>query len=608
MAANGERFGLRLADVELPDPAVEFLVNLTNRIPSGEIRKFAQRKPELFANAPVSGGNNPLARQRLRSALKGSDCRTDAVWHFVLCFHPACRALSGLSTQAVEECLPALTVLLGEGAMISGLLLDQREAVRALGVKMVGDPAPHNMTMTPRAAATSLQDRLGPLFVAMADAFEELPVEVEGDPPSSPRDESTEESESASSKEAIPKKLRRIEQHLGEVRRDLGEREAENRDLKNQLKERAKQLHLAEAECAKLALELRDTRAAADVAVRAGIEEELGKTARAWLRTGPARHEATLDHIRRATDLVAEADALIARQIEHDLAFGTRHKLAENLVALRERQEGVEDALGHALNPLPELLEMRDQLAKRCQEIELTLGSPKGSAMVERLCHSIGPSGDPNELEQIRHIALEMRERGMLTGEEVEEFECLIDDKVDQLFDVAMASMAKGIPASSLRRSLRGIIRAAHPAVLVVDGHNLLNAAQSFLPAFRAEVSHALARDKLVEALSRFCERHSSLIVRLFFDGPHGKAATVSDRLTVSYSGGEGEHRADLVILGDLAYLRRANPGSTLLLCTDDVALAREAETAAAIGVTTSEMCALLRSWGCIGVDPEDSK
>ena len=115
------------------------------------------------------------------------------------------------------------------------------------------------------------------------------------------------------------------------------------------------------------------------------------------------------------------------------------------------------------------------------------------------------------------------------------------------------------------------------PAILLVDAHNVLFALQS---RYRLPNEHrwptAQTRQWLVDDMVGLLSQTPNVRAYVVFDGPTRSDSTASHNVLVVYSGGEGEHRADGVLVDQARFLAEAG-ARNLLIVTNDGELAGNA-------------------------------
>lgn len=168
----------------------------------------------------------------------------------------------------------------------------------------------------------------------------------------------------------------------------------------------------------------------------------------------------------------------------------------------------------------------------------------------------------------------------------------------DRLYDEYRYTGSSAAPQTVAPLSqLHKVFIRDEPIRLLIDGHNVLFRLDDiFGRTFKNGAPGASARNELIERVARLCANKNNVEVHLHFDGPNGKVRTVSEQVRVTYSGGEGEHRADKAILQDLRFHRGAGSAIPCYLVTDDRGLSGEAEQDGVIVVRADEFAVLLDS------------
>jgi hypothetical protein len=66
---------------------------------------------------------------------------------------------------------------------------------------------------------------------------------------------------------------------------------------------------------------------------------------------------------------------------------------------------------------------------------------------------------------------------------------------------------------------------------------------------------HSLARRTLADRLLALADRHPTLRIELWFDGPGQDTQTLNDQVRLHFSGGTGSDRADRAIVAQVRHL-----------------------------------------------------
>lgn len=108
------------------------------------------------------------------------------------------------------------------------------------------------------------------------------------------------------------------------------------------------------------------------------------------------------------------------------------------------------------------------------------------------------------------------------------------------------------------------------PAIIVIDGHNSLFSLQS---RYRLPGDHrwptAQARDWFARDLAAALDSRRNIRAYLVYDGPTVSESTAGPNVKVMYSGGEGEHRADGVIVDLIKFLSDSGCANLIVVSND---------------------------------------
>ena len=143
---------------------------------------------------------------------------------------------------------------------------------------------------------------------------------------------------------------------------------------------------------------------------------------------------------------------------------------------------------------------------------------------------------------------------------------------------LCVALALEGAVAEALKSLVPPVVE-GEPEIILVDGHNAIHG----LPAKYAKPSGNSGADirergRLARDVARCFERTPQVRVQIIFDGPHHQETHETPNVTVVYSGGSGQHRADDCILERLVFFKKEFPEMRLTLVSDDAALRSKAE------------------------------
>jgi hypothetical protein len=242
------------------------------------------------------------------------------------------------------------------------------------------------------------------------------------------------------------------------------------------------------------------------------------------------------------------------------------------------------------------------------QTPELPLAAKEVEAEISRLENLIGITQPTTEIERTLHTRLHSANGNALYNinlliERMQEFNTFDNTALERLNQAIAqrraALMAIGAPPEgdapepvlALRRSLSG----RSPAILLIDGHNLLFALQGrYMPASGAAVPDKEKRARLVADIVRVVSPHPTCRAWIVFDGPEPSEESPAPNVKVSYSGGIGDHRADKSILANIRYLRDADSTIPIILTSNDNELCGQARRLGALTIAATDIGALL--------------
>lgn len=208
-------------------------------------------------------------------------------------------------------------------------------------------------------------------------------------------------------------------------------------------------------------------------------------------------------------------------------------------------------------------------VADAAEDSEENVSSPAG-----RICAAIGRAHERN-LSSWR-IALEMlATSGAFGGEEIAAMRASLRSAyANTLFKGEPNAFQRDDEDSSPENILRQAIAGRIPAILLIDAHNALFALQS---RYRLPGEHrwptAQAREWLVRDVAAALADSPNIRAYVVFDGPEFSQSLAADNVNVIYSGGEGEHRADGVLVDQARFLSDAG-AENMLIATNDGELA----------------------------------
>ncbi len=559
--------------IEIEAPLREELRRIVERLPDDEVVAFARVSP-AFRGGGFRPGQAAPARERIRQMLASAE-PVDDVLRRLLARHSLNRQVVAiLAPSFLADHYHALAALFGESPLLLAFLLDERPEVREQAARRLRPPRTTPPSPSPPAPAAAAE-----LRAALRRLLDTLTAgETEAGEPAAPagREAAARREERLRECPAALRRLKGAAARLERLRARLAESEEQRKRLQTALDEAHGETHDARAAAAEAAEELARDRAHAELRMRSLVETRLASEFAGWL--GGSRREiaaavaALPDGEETEQDsLLRRCDAALAAQAREDRVSGQRARLRERLRILEERLRRGREALAHAMRPLPELAAVVADLAAECARLRRLLGIEEGAAL--RLSLAAAVNTAPAEaLAGWRATIERLAAAAALSPAEAALLEETLRLRQAMLHQQAGAPLPEprpeelATPADRLRAALQGRV----PAILLVDGHNVLFSLPSrYRRPSAAEFPDAAAREALVADLVRLTAGRPSCRARVVFDGPQRADLTAAANVGVTYSGGAGEHRADKVLLTETRYFVQAG-AATVLLATND--------------------------------------
>ena len=449
------------------------------------------------------------------------------------CSAPAA-LLRALTPEAIEANGPALMARFGRGEVALAALQDDREPVRKAAEAWLAEPAP---LPSPEEAEAALKEKLG------------LCLGTAGDSPAGQRGE-----------------IARLRQELKDERAAHKQSRAEAKAAQDKAALQAKadrataDFNLAELsrKVTELEAKLRKAEEEREGLVANEVARRLPQAFHGWL--APCLKAEAAVQADTAAPLLERAEQALDDQARHDRAAALHATLLERLGAVQAMLRRVDDALAFSQARLPALVDIREQLVAERESLRQSLraegAEPPISLVAAQLRTAIHASRERQQpdLEHLLRLALRFH---------------LIDrpERDALLRDLARRQALWGIIARrnpALAAALRGTAR----AYLFFDGHNILNGIGRYRVPRGVPGNHESARKRLEDDLAVLLADLPFVVGMLVWDGEISGDYTKTDNLSIRFSGGTGEHRADNFILHQLDYFR--NDGVPMVVVTND--------------------------------------
>ncbi len=630
------------SDMTLPAECREVLHDLIWSIPQNELLTYAATGAALMGGG-FRKNNLAVVRARVMQVAEGKEQIDDNLRKLLVRHDHCASCLALLSEETIRENLEDLAAIFGAPRLALALQLDPRLA--------------SNNTLCASALSTALREKSTSATSSLHEALAPLlsVLGAKGDDPrafESPSALKEARKEIASLKgaaERLEKEMANREKAEAEAKKWRGKAEIAEKAL-GPLRQRAEK---AEAD---LARHTRDAEAMADAKLETRLAAEFaewlggrratmlrevwpagagevgrGDAARGWAagaaKLGRWRGEvsdgadaATSGGISRrqlqaaqaagnfrhqhgqTSELLARAEAVIAKQSQTDLAAGTRSALETKLAAYEEVLSRCRGLISDALRPTDELVEVEKELAAEVRRLRLLLHPETESAPTaspeEALVRAVNTAAD-HELPDLRHTASRLCDLNIVTDEAMARIDERIRNRYAALYARRGGPGLESGDVTSAENVLQCGLDGQLPLIFLVDGHNALYALQS---RYSRPQDHrgpsSEARDWLVNDIVQvFANAHNCRVI-IVFDGPDRSESNPSGNVKVIYSGGGGsdvEHRADDVLVDEARFLREADSDVRMLLATNDNGLSSRAASFGVHNIAPTALLSYLR-------------
>ena len=479
-----------------------------------------------------------------------------------------------LSARVLKCQLAEFASIFGAAPFTLALLLDPRSRIRKLGSQMLADPC--DVTQSKDDACRTVADAMRP-FTLHYRAICSLVTDPD------------------SENNAVT-----LHKQTGEVERQLKAEQKRNGELSNRLQDEKKtsllqltekndriekllveldvlrtSLDAQKKEAGRLHLLLEEERHGVKTAIESGIQLRLDGLTNNWLRNA-VDLEQECRQSAPTTDLLAQVEAVIARQIHADRHTGNLRFLRERLTTIGEKLSEVRDILAQAFHPLGELVEIETRLAAEERRLSYLLENATNESspfpLAQALAARINVASTHDGLHRCEQLLEELQSMGLLKTEY-----SFLQSKLAERYDRFITEYGDvAVPLNPALR-FRSVLSQGSPVALVCDGHNIINSMIQFEHVRNRD--HGKARQSLIDAITSLCQSHPHCTATIVYDGPDDNQISVGAAVTVMYSGGgkTEKHRADKRIAELINWRSYTDNSTPVYLVTDDNDLAQEA-------------------------------
>lgn len=518
-----------------------------------------------------------------------------------------------MSERALKTYFTELLILFGRRRFLTGLILDEREEVRKLGLENRNRPDGFSEE-APGGDSPDIRSFLGPFVDCLMDVLPQTALgeavqqvkEQEGElqrwkkKAADYQEQSKQERAKGREADKLRAKLAKIEsKQSGKGGRTAPQDRQEMDELQRRLKQARELCETAEQTVEELRLNIARLNEQRDSAVNDQVESELSSFINSWL-TGPRLMEQEADKVRDSGgDLLQQVETALQKQAAQDRHSGNRRVLSNYVCALREARDKVRTARAEALVPLAQLGKLEEELSGEIDNLKHLLGDSDShyADMVTTMKSRINSASTTGQLDSARSLLVLLDELEVLRPPQLRKLYTCFHSRMSRLYGDFAPEAQDERPLKDPLWRLRQSVAGNRHMVLALDGHNILYRLPALFdcrPSDQEPGLHTAARDKLIQAVSDIFSKASRCEARIFFDGPQHSDTSHGKNIKVVYSGGTGRDRADRVILEYLEYCRRDEPDTRAIVVTDDRELRKEAEKLNAQTMSVQQFGALL--------------
>ncbi len=570
---------MEIDDHPVPDAVVAAFGRLVDRLDAQRILGMSSAMPSLFQGHRVLVQNAPVARVRMKSLLK-NERRLDPYVATLLRGTGLARELVAvLSEAALQKGFADLAAYFGEPDFLAAALLDEREAVRDLAHDFIaGWDGQRADDVGREKAAEGIRSAFASFLAHVKTLFSKA------SPPASRLEKDqgqTATQKSDKALDAIKPDLDRFltiaERKRKKLQDKITKKEKEIDSLQTDLKTARSESNTREEQLSEATEDLNKLRTSLQKRIEQGVGEALSGTLRKWLV--PARNVEVALAGAKQSDLAGRAAEVLKRQHTVDLNYGNRAALAQLIGERRLLLAELQRARREALNPLPELRGIADQVEREIGDLEHRLELPEQdvAAAASGLLARTNEAQTLDELSEMRQFIQQAAAYELLHRKDLHRIYRALDDKAGLLYDKAEVFGETKGGASKTRFFLRLAVANGEFFTLFIDGHNVLFELKEVFGQYFADgLPGTKARVEFANRITRIFDKPGADVL-LYFDGDDPQQHTLSDQVRIIYSGGTGEHRADAAILKHLMAIGQSGALAPLCLVTGDADFARQA-------------------------------
>lgn len=571
---------MSLCQTKLPPDCEKELVRLIALIPDADLAALAATEP-AFQKGGFRPGNTQALRIRLQQLVCGGTEVSDDIRRTIARRSRSHTLTELLSLEAISESRHALAALLGSQVLLIALLLDPRREVREKAESWMQQAQPF-LTLAPDTAA----ERLRGLFSDLADLLGAPDTALTAAPPTHEAWLAQKEKleETLRDLRAENSRLKGMDDRLAGALRRLKTSEEKLADATRSAKNAETALRQKNREFEEVSAELTRETSHREERLTIAVDLALAKEFHGWLAHARAVEEAVTSPAAQ-DDLLAQTKAALRKQSEIDRHSGNRAALDIQRGNLNDALLKVRSALRNALRRTPELQTLETELAAEIRRLDNLLEPDAPASPLEEALTARIHAAPDNALPRLRNLPelfaqLEVLDEAAIARlRETFRKRCAAVEALGS--ELPPQETPKLSPAVELlSRALAGQVA----AILLVDGHNALFGLPSrYNPERGKSLTEADKRQRLTSDITRIAAPNPALRAYIVFDGPTRSDMQAASNVRVTYSGGQGEHRADGVLLDNIRFCKSASPDMPVILVSNDQDLCANARRLGAL-------------------------
>jgi len=580
----------------IPDVIVSAACSLVDRIDAKWILQPSSLTNILFQGNRVIPKNVPIARQRIKSRLRADRPLDPYIETLLRSGGLADEVVVVLSEAALQVIFSDLVSYYGEADFLLAVLLDERESVRDLAHDFIDAWDGQTADAARRKEA---KKTISDTFASFISHIRELLGETLPPVSSTVKDSgqaATDKPDKALA--AVKAELLRVKKKAEKQRLTLQKKidqgQIEIDRLQSDLvsahnDSKAHETAFSEAKSA-----LTELQASLKQRIEEGINKALSDELRQWLK--PVKD--VEDAVKGAGqgELLDQVANVLEKQRTVDLNCGNRSTLRQMIEDRRQLLTEVGHARIDALNPLPELRSLADQLECEINDLENRLGLPSKqlAAVAKGLKLRINEVETLDELKDVRQFIQQTATYNLLNREDLYSLYRALDGKAGLLYDKIEIFDKAQVDSPKTRFSLRHSVANGESFTIFIDGHNALFELKDIFGQYYEDgLPGTKARLELGNRLTRIFHKPGADVL-LYFDSDDSNQHSLSDQVRVIYSGGTGDHRADKAILQHLMVFNLPEPSAPVCLVTKDTDFACQANEMGVIIMHPEEFAVLV--------------